>query len=261
MVDTPCMSGDQCRTPPPTTGPLCDGCLTTAHRDTRALLYDYLDLAQLHEASLSQAMNEHVTGSPESPLLIAGHVEALQAEIVHVTTTWETELRAHHRLTHGYRLPIAAWHTTTTHPTPPVKVRGGAAVQRAIGVIAPRLRVLAQLPAAAVCRTGVQDDPENVTGWEAVHHLQQLHGRARGMLGRTVRAFWIPGDCWTCAARQVRGVDGPLCRSEPRYPGDPLTVNCNTCSAARPYSDYEHYTANLGRWANQNPDSEEAAAA
>ena len=254
-----CLSGPACkqhdgRQPYPTSQPLCHDCLDAAARDTRALPYDYLDLAQLHEASLSQAVNEHTSGSHESPMLIAGHVEALQAEIVYVLSVWEHELRTacnlHDPGTYAplWRTPVYD-HLDLVRRRPTLRrARPGAVVQRAVDVIAPRVGRLAALPETVVCPTGIEDQPTPIAGWAAVHQLQQLHSRARGMLGRTTRRFWIPGDCWTCTARARRGEDGPLYRSEPRFEGDPMQVNCDRCAAYRQYADYEYALANLGMW-------------
>lgn len=255
-VDT-CLSGAGCKahdghTPYPTSDPLCTACLDHAEREIRGLVYDYLDLAQLHEASLSQAVNEKTSGSsPESPMLLAGHVEALQSEIVHVTAVWEHALRAVCRLSNP-RTFAPLWQTTvydhvylTRGQSVLYKARGGAVVQRAVAIIAPRLDRLAGLPAATVCPTGIEDEPVPMFGWQAVHQLADLHSRARGMLGRTTRRFWIPGECWNCPARPKLGEDGPLYRCEPRFEHDPMQVCCSPCGAVRPYADYEHYQGSL----------------
>jgi hypothetical protein len=260
-----CNSGPACkdhngRTAHPTEHPLCPACLDAADHDIRALVYDYLDLAQLHETSLSQAINEKTTGSLlESPMLLSGHVEALQAEIVHATAMWEYELRVAGRLSDpNTYAPL--WRTTVydhidliRHGARTIKARGGASVQRAVGIILPRLARLAALPETLVCPTGVEDEPQPMAGWQAIHQLQQLHGRARSTLGRTVRRFWIPGECWTCNAKPKLGEDGPLYRSEPRFPEDPMQVNCDRCGAYRAYADYEQFQANL-QWPGQDTD-------
>ncbi|BAL87320.1 hypothetical protein AMIS_21000 [Actinoplanes missouriensis 431] len=237
-----------------TSDPFCTACLDRAHRDIRGLVYDYVDLAQLHEASLSQAPSEHTSGGGhESPMLLAGHVEALQAEIVHAATTWEGELRAAHALNHGMLLPQPAWATTRSHPLPQPRLRGGAALQRAINLIAPRLRHLSRLAATVVHPAGIEDEPADRYGWEAVQHLQRLHSRARATLGRTTRTFYVPGECWACDARPVRDLPGPLWRSEPTHDGDPMDVHCEACGAVRPYADYEHYQQHL-MWPGQDSD-------
>lgn len=267
MDDTTCYNGPRCpgwngTHAEPTHDPYCPACLDRAARDIRALVYDYLDLAQLHEASMSQAITEKTSGGDhDSPMLLAGHVEALQAEIVHVTTTWEYEVRVACQLPDPVvSAPIADWHTTISKPTPLAKVRPGAAVQRAVNILAAHLRRLAQLPTTAVCPTGVEDDPTDMTGAEAIEHLQQLHSRARGTLGRTRRTFWIPGECWTCNARPTPGADGPLYRSEPRDEGDDMQVSCSRCSAQRPYLDYETYLTTL-LWPGQASDANVQVAA
>nr|WP_221374379.1 hypothetical protein [Actinoplanes polyasparticus] len=249
--DGTCNNADRCAGYDPqlklgahTSRPLCGDCLDQAARNIRSLVFDYLDLAQLHEPTLSQAIAERASGSKERPIPISQHVEALQAEIVHVTTTWEYELRVACRLSDpGTVRP--SWRVTTSNYEPALKTRPGTAVQRAVEVIGSRLERLSQLPATVVCPTGVDDEPADMYGWQAVQQLTDLHGRARGMLGRTTRRFWIPGECWACPSRPVRGVDGPLYRSEPKFEGDPMQVNCDKCSAYRAYPDYETYMATL----------------
>lgn len=261
-----CQSGPACkghdgRQAAPTSDPLCYACLDAADRDIRNLVFDYLDLAQLHEASLSQTLDTTSGGgSGESPMLIAGHVEALQAEIVHVAALWEHALRAVHQLSDPrtfkplWRARVYDHLDLIAHRPTLRRARPGVVVQRAIGIIAPRLQRLATLNEITVCPAGIEDQPMLMAGWEAVHHLQALHARARSMLGRTVRRFWVPGDCWTCGAVARRGEDGPLYRSEPRYEGDPMQVNCDRCGGYRPYADYEQAIANLGMWPAQASD-------
>jgi hypothetical protein len=262
LNDTTCQQYDrQAGHAWPTSKPLCDACLDHAEPAITGLVYDYLDLAQLHEASMSQAINEKTSGGGhESPILIAGNVEALQAEIVHVTTTWEHALRAVCQLSNpGTFAPL--WRTTvydhlnlTTRAASLRSARAGALVQRAVGIITPRLSLLAGLPAVTVCPTGIEDEPTLVHGWEAIQHLQHLHRQARSVLGRTIRSFFIPGDCWQCGARPTDGVDGPLGRTEPRCEGDPMQVHCTRCTAVRPYADYEHMQQHL-MWPGQATDS------
>jgi hypothetical protein len=235
----------------PTHRPLCDGCLTAAEPDIRGLVFDYLDLEQLHEPAMSQAAKENTGGSRERPVPVNAHAEALQAEIVHATAVWEYELRVAGRLSDpGTFQPL--WRTTVydsinlEHDTSvQLKARSGHLVQRAVGIIAPRLERLAAMPATVVCPAGVEDEPVAMFGWEAVHQLQALHQRARGMLGRTTRRFWIPGECWTCGAHPTQTTDGPLYRAEPRDQGDPMQVWCDRCGATRPYAEFETYMATL----------------
>ncbi|GGN39572.1 hypothetical protein FHR83_006689 [Actinoplanes campanulatus] len=264
--NTTCHNGHTCpgwngKQAAPTDQPFCHNCLDRASRDIRALVYDYLDLAQLHEASLSQAPDEHTTGGGhESPTLLADHVEALQAEILWVAATWEHALRARQQLSNP-RTYTPLWRTTvydhlrlTDRQPVLVKARPGAIVQRAISIITGRLDQLARLEPITVCPTGIEDEPTVMHGWEAIHQLQNLHTRARATLGRTTRRFWIPGECWHCDARPTRDVDGPLYRSEPRRHEDPMEVHCQPCGATRPYADYETYMTSL-LWPGQDTDA------
>ena len=238
-----CMSGPACKTPAgteayPSTDPLCGYCLDAASRDIQALVYDYLDLAQLHAPAMSQAINEKTAGSKEKQMLLQGHVEALQAEIVHVLITWEYEIRVAARLSDPYvSAPVADWHTTITRPTPLAKVRPGAAVQRAVSILAPRMRLLSRRPATLVCPTGVEDDHAEVAGWEAVLHLVGLHSRSRSLLGRTRRVTVMPGECSSCR--------GELFRAEPRDQDDPCDVYCGTCHTTWAYDDYTVYVGQI----------------
>jgi hypothetical protein len=239
----------------PTDQPLCPACIDAAERDTRSLVYDYLDLAQLHETSMSQAIAEKTAGSKEKQMLLVGFVEALQAEMLHVLTTWEYELRVFAHLSDPYvQAPVADWHTTISKPTPLAKVRPGAAVQQAVGIIAPRMTLLSKIPETHAYRTGCEDPAEDIAGWEAVLQIAGLHGRCKSALGRTTRTFWIPGECWSCQARPKLGEDGPLFRSEPRFEGDPMQVQCSPCRATRSYADYEHFQAHL-QWPDQPSDA------
>lgn len=247
-ADTYCRGRDTDGQPYATSDPLCRACLAHAQPAVNGLVYDYLDLAQLHEASLSQAVNEHTSGGGhESPTLLADHVEALQAEIAHVVQLWEHALRAVGRL-HNPRTFAPLWrtqvydHLDLTGRRPTLRhARAGAIIQRAVGIINPRLEQLSRLPAATVCPTGIEDVPQLMEGWEAVLQLQALHQRARGHLGRTRPTVWIPGSCWACDARATEDNTGPLARTEPLRDDDPWQIHCTQCAEVRPYADYEHY--------------------
>lgn len=237
--DRQCISGTRCKGYDPLTKhpawtdgrcPFCDGCLDYAGRDVRTLLYDWLDLEQQQLPVLSQALNTQPGGRRDPPMPLRGEPEALQREIHHVLTTWETEVR------NAAGLPDL--------PTPPLH---GKAVQRAVTVLEPRMRVLASLPPTAVYPTGCEDPPAELAGWEAVHHLQRLRSRARGMLGWTHRSRWVPGDCWTCDGRDADVKDGPLYRAEPRYEEDDCRVYCDRCGQHRSEADYDTYLLSL-RW-------------
>lgn len=226
-----CRNGDRCKAFDPAAkhpghvlggDTLCDPCLASAERDVRALVYDWLDLAQLQEPSLSQAPADSPGGGKEPPMPLNGGAEALQAEIVHVLSTWEAEVRAAAGL-----------------PEPAARVRAGRAVQRAVTVLAPRMRMLSRIAPTAVFPTGCEDEPRDVAGWEAVHHLQRLHGRARGMLGRTRRTRRLPGSCPDCYS--------DLYQDEPRYRDDECPVRCgdNQCGRQWTYDDYQAWAGDI----------------
>jgi hypothetical protein len=218
-----CESGPACKnhdghTAFPTSTRSAPAASRPPNRKSAALVYDYLDLAQLHEASMSQAITEKTGGSKEKQMLLVAHVEALQAEIVHVTTTWEYELRVAARLSDPYNVRPdrrLAHHRQPDQPAPLAKVRPGFALQRAIGIIGPRMRLLSRLPGTAVCPTGIEDDPVEMAGWEAVHQLRRsarpvpVHARAdrpQVLDPRRVLALRRPAH---------PGTDGPLFRAEP----------------------------------------------
>jgi len=180
-----------------------------------------VDLEQLQSPSLSQALNMQPSGKAAPPMPLNGQAEALQAEIVHVATTWETEIRATNHLS-----------------DPPPTRRGGPNVQRAVTILAPRLRQLACLPATAVYPTGPEDPATDMHGWEAVHHLQHLLQRARGMLGRTHRTRQVPGTCPDCHA--------DLHQDDPREADDPTPVYCaQQCGWQLTRDEYETWTVGI----------------
>ncbi len=117
-------------------GPLCEAELRNAGRDVPLLLFDYLDLEQQLPRSLSQALDGQPSARPGPPIPLALAPEALQAEIVHVLTTWEAEVRARCGLSEPpERGPNLPWHTTVSKRPPLARVRAGAAVQRALAVL------------------------------------------------------------------------------------------------------------------------------
>ncbi|WBB94208.1 hypothetical protein [Verrucosispora sp. WMMC514] len=249
IADTHCKGYDRLERRPAwtaTTHPYCDPCIAAATRDIRMLACDWYDLAQQQYPTLSQAPSTSSAHRqrPEPPIPLREGPDALQREIHHAVTTWEAVVREHARLS-----------------TPADLARHGPAVQRAVGILAPRVRLLAQLPATTVYPTGCEDQPTDMTGADAIDHLCRLRARARSMLGWTHRRRWVPGDCWACDGRDADDLDGPLYRSEPRYePGTwdgVLTsrVHCDRCGQDRPEADYDEYLVTL-RWPGQ-PDEQD----
>lgn len=216
-------------------GPLCETEIRFAVADVPMLLWDLIDLEQQIPRSLSQALDGQPSGKPGPPVPIALAPEALQAEIVHVLTTWEEQVREAFGLSKvPVRGPAAAWHTTVSNLSPPARVRSGRAVQRAVGVLGPRILELSRLPATTVYRRGTDGEAEDVAGWEAVLHLSRLHGKARSMLSRTRRTEHPPGDCSGCGAYDLR-------RDEPRFEGDPCPVYCGQCARSWLPEEYDRY--------------------
>lgn len=251
-----CLSGDQCRdyqtlSRPPHPAftdngdPFCGTCLDTYARDIRALLYDYVDLEQLQLPVLSQALDSQPKGKATPPIPLKVEPEALMAEIHYVLTMWEDELRS-----------------ATGLPERQPYVRHGANVQRALAIINPRTRALSRLPATTVYPTGPDGDPEDLTGADAVLHLSHLHKRARAMLGRTRRTFWVPGDCWRedcCQAHAAAVAKDPdaigkfLSRSEPSFEQEETPIYCRYCGTSRSYDDYQRYLGMLV-WPELHPE-------
>jgi hypothetical protein len=230
-------------------GPLCETEVRAAVRDVPLLLWDVLDLEQMIPRSLSQALDGQPSGRPGPPVPLALAPEALQAEIVHVLTTWEVEVRAACRLSEpAERGPNLPWHTTVSRRPPLAKVRAGAAVQRALTVLAPRMPELARIPATAVQATGVEDPCDDMAGWEAVLALSRLHARARSMLGRTRRTFLVPGSCSfpDPDGDPEKCCGGALFRDEPRFAEDPCDVYCGRCEKGRWTADqYDRYVGSM----------------
>lgn len=148
--------------------PLCDWCLEVAERDVRALTLDYRDLEQQLPPSLGVWGDGQPHGK-EQPLPLSGHVLDLQIDIHWLTCAWADVVRDRDRLSDA-----------------PSRVRDGFAVQAAVTVLAPRLRLLAELEAVTMWSyPGTDTGASEVAGWQGVLDLCGLHQRARSALGLT----------------------------------------------------------------------------
>lgn len=192
----------------PLRSPLCDGCLASAGNGITALTYDYVDLEQL--IGSAGPAGEPVSGTREPKILINVAVEALQRAIWRDVTTWEDAIRDHARLS-----------------DPPVRVRDGHAVQRAVGVIGAHLVLLANLGPVVVWGTGAAE----VDGAAGILAMARLHRSARSMLGVTRETTSLPGECSACSRHALRRDAGSD------------TVHCGLCGARWPIDDYERYVA------------------
>jgi hypothetical protein len=237
---TACANGPACRAYNPATKqpePAAAGtrlgpaCLADVEHHLRALLPAWLDLEQLQLPTLSQSLTGQPGWSSDPHMPVKGGPEALQQEIRWVLMVWETLVRERHRL--------------ARHPDG--RVRPGLAVQRAVATLAVRVPQLAAIPATMIRPSGCEDAPQLVDGVDACQHIVRLHQRCKAMLGRTVRTFWVNGDCShpTCGARKIPDVDGPLYRSEPKSERDEPQVYCAVCGNGRPYAHYEQYVRAL----------------
>lgn len=210
---------------------LCELCLEYAERDLRRLAWDHDDLDDALELSLSQALDTQPSGHNGPPMPMSGAAEALQAEIWHVLTTWEAEVRS--------RLHLSDRRRAASRPTWAGTGRDRhRQVAAAVVILAPRVRDLSRLEAIQIRLSGVEDPVRDVSGVEAVWHLRRIHSRARAMLGRTCRTMKVPGTCSGCNRDELH-------RDEPRYERDPCPVYCDWCRAEWTYDEYERYVTML----------------
>lgn len=190
-------------------GPLCDGDLDASESDIRKLTLDYGDLEQHLPPSLGVWGDGQPHGKSQ-PLPLSEHVLDLQMEIHWLVVVWADVLRERDRLSDA-----------------PSRVRDGWAVQRAVAILSPRLRLLAEIEAVTVwCYPGSDQGASEVPGWQGVLDLARLHQRTRAVLGLT--------------REEPQLMVGVLCRGCDRR--STLTraageedVTCSKCA--------EHYTA------------------
>jgi len=219
-----CRTGDRCRWRD-RTGPalvdglvVCDGCLATMDRSVGGLLWDYVDLEQLIPMATSRG--QLVSGTREPASLLSLHVEALQRAIWHTVTTWEEIIRERAALSE-----------------PTVGVRPGWAVQRAIEVIRPRMRLLINVEPVAVWPDGFTGVPADRSGVDAGLAFVSLHNRARVVLGLTRQTDELYGLCWMYSMRHPTGCGWPTLRRD----AGSETVYCANCSARCSWDNYRSY--------------------
>lgn len=226
-----CLAADRCRGYDPTTDtpadaahgtPLCQPCLATADRDIPLLTHDYRDLEQLLPKPISQWDDGMPGHTADAPIPLRLDVEALQAEIWWLATTWAEILTDRHHL-----------------HDPPNPVRHGHAVQWAVRILAPRTEALARIPPVQLV-SYPRADPDTavrfrsvqlsyIPGAQGLLDLSRAHQRARHMLGLTEPVYTLPGYC------QARSCGRPALRVD--NGGD--TVWCERCGAAMTRDDYD----------------------
>lgn len=146
---------------------LCGLCLVPAERDVRALVLDYRDLEQRLPPSLGQ-WGDGMPRGKSSPLPLSEPVLTLQQDIHWLVSAWDDVVRDVARLSEK-----------------PTRVRDGFAVQQSVAILAPRLDVLAAVPAVAMWTYLGAEGSTDVPGWQGVLDLVALHQRARTLLGLT----------------------------------------------------------------------------
>lgn len=203
---------------------LCDLCLEVAERDVRALVLDYRDLEQHLPPSLG-VWQFGSRGGADSPLPLRSSVLDLQIDIWWLCTAWCDVVREADRLSDA-----------------PSHVRSGWAVQDAVKILAPRLRLLAEIESATMWDYPSTSTPADrcseVPGWRGVLDLAELHQRARRALGLTnampVLMKGVP--CRACDRRA-------LYRLPVRHEKDPVTVECDACGERYGEDEYADWQA------------------
>jgi len=240
--------------------PFCRPCLDTAARDVALLAHDWRDLEQLLPKPISQWDDGQPRGSGDAPIPLQLGVEALQADIWRLATTWAEVIADVHHLadpprrrpsplrrffasdragqTHVAYRPVRVEHPSAVHrPMRP----GPADVVRAVATLEHRVDALARVPAVQLVGYPHADDDTAtrfrtitlvwVSGAQGVLDLSRAHQRARAMLGLTEPVYVLPGYCRAraCGRPALRVKDGSD------------TVWCDHCGARMTRDDYDRY--------------------
>lgn len=208
--------------------PLCEAELLAGERAVPQLVMDYRDLEQYIPPALGVWGDGQPSARDEHRVPMNLAVEALQAEIWWVLTTWEQVVREADRLSDA----LAG------------KARGGWAVHAAATILAPRIRLLAAIPETTLADYPRLDDDTalrlgsliyaDVPGWQGVLDLARLHNRARYMLGLT--------------AARPEPIDGVPCKNvdcdEKDLYRDLVAeeVFCGSCGKRMSKQEYEAWT-------------------
>jgi hypothetical protein len=186
--------------------PLCEDCLVVTARDIRRLPADHADLEQhLWLDQLGQHLDSQPIGSGETPMPMAGHVDALRREIVQVVTTWAEILADRCSLATAGRDPAV--------------------------LLATHVGRLAMLGPQVVNGPTRHDPPVEMVGLDAIADLRHLHRRALAVTGITSDTRDMPGHCPNikCSAPALRHNNG----SDQVY--------CARCGKVQTLDDYDRY--------------------
>lgn len=230
-ADSRCVAWDSvARQPAWTDGaPLCVDCLTVCGQDIGRLVADYVALEQV--LAPGSGGGEFVSGTRERPVPLRLGVEALQARMLHVLTTWEAVVRDVCGLSDSVE----------------DGVRDGWAIQAAVKILEPRVRRLAALGATEVYPTGCEDDPTDMTGMEALLAMRDLHRDAHRMLGLTRKVNRLPGECPRCGLGTLVAPDGTEHPALARDNGKDEVV-CQACGHWMEREEYERYAGLVVAW-------------
>jgi hypothetical protein len=193
-------------------GPFCAADLDLARRDVASLTADYHGLSTVLDGR-SAGHGTRVSGSVDAGVLVDLGVDELMRDIHHCLTVWEPPVRE-----------VAG--------LPPERTRGvrhGFAVAVAVGVLAPRIAILAALPPVWGYADGLDAGPVCRDGVDAISSLRSLRRRCRHRLGLTTLINSLPGECSGCGAAALRRRDGSD------------TVRCDMCRQTSTYDEYRRY--------------------
>lgn len=184
-----------------TQGPLCDRCLEASETAVGSLELDYLDLDGLDQAKA--ASTDFVTGSRSSQVPINLEADALQRQLVHVSTTWEEILRSE-----------------LGDSLEPASVRHLTALRASQSYLQPRVVYLARVEPVEVYPTGCEDEIAEMSGWQALLLIRKLHNRTKKLVGLTEWIDHLPGLCDGCGCDTLRrssGADYVYCARCPSW--------------------------------------------
>jgi hypothetical protein len=220
-------------------GPLCEGCLSAGEWAVNALVRDYADLEQHLPPSLGVWGDGQPASRDDHPVPLNLAVEELQRVIWWVLTTWEEVVREREKLSDSVTRGV----------------RAGWAVQAAVQILQPRVRLLAKIPPVLLADYPGLDEDErwhhagvelaDVPGWRGVVDFRRLHDRAQRLQG-LLREY--PQICWGVICRECDLVN-TVCREPVRREGDPVVYRCGSCGLVYDENEYDRWVGLLAEHA------------